>query len=35
MASRVGFVLEKEFKAGNFHWGLIFKKIWKKQYQLF
>jgi ubiquinone/menaquinone biosynthesis C-methylase UbiE len=27
MASRVGFVLEKEFKAGNFHWGLIFKKI--------
>ena len=27
MAGRVGFSLEKEFKAGNFHWGLILKKI--------
>jgi len=27
MANRVGLSLEKEFKAGNFHWGLIFKKI--------
>jgi ubiquinone/menaquinone biosynthesis C-methylase UbiE len=27
MASRVGFVSEKQFKAGGFHWGLILKKI--------
>jgi ubiquinone/menaquinone biosynthesis C-methylase UbiE len=27
MASRVGFTSEKEFKAGNFHWGLILRKI--------
>lgn len=27
MASRVGFSSEKEFKAGNFHWGLILRKI--------
>jgi ubiquinone/menaquinone biosynthesis C-methylase UbiE len=27
MARRVGFNSEKEFKAGNFHWGLILRKI--------
>jgi ubiquinone/menaquinone biosynthesis C-methylase UbiE len=27
MATRVGLNVEKEFKASNFHWGLIFKKI--------
>lgn len=27
MAKRVGFNPEKEFKAGNFHWGLIIRKI--------
>jgi ubiquinone/menaquinone biosynthesis C-methylase UbiE len=27
MASRAGFAVEKEFKAGNFHWGLILRKI--------
>ena len=27
MAVRVGFVSEKEFKASNFHWGLILRKI--------
>jgi ubiquinone/menaquinone biosynthesis C-methylase UbiE len=27
MAGRVGFSSEKEFKAGNFHWGLILRKI--------
>jgi ubiquinone/menaquinone biosynthesis C-methylase UbiE len=27
MAERVGFNSEKEFKAGNFHWGLILRKI--------
>jgi ubiquinone/menaquinone biosynthesis C-methylase UbiE len=27
MAGRVGFNPEKEFKAGNFHWGLILRKI--------
>jgi ubiquinone/menaquinone biosynthesis C-methylase UbiE len=27
MAKRVGFISEKEFKAGNFHWGLILRKI--------
>jgi ubiquinone/menaquinone biosynthesis C-methylase UbiE len=27
MASRVGFVSEKQFKAGGFHWGLILRKI--------
>ncbi len=27
MAGRVGFASEKQFKAGNFHWGLILRKI--------
>lgn len=27
MATRVGLKVEKEFKAGNFHWGLILRKI--------
>lgn len=27
MAARVGLKAEKEFKAGNFHWGLILRKI--------
>lgn len=27
MAKRVGFAEEKVFKAGNFHWGLILRKI--------
>ncbi len=27
MAQRVGFTPDAEFKAGNFHWGLILRKI--------
>jgi len=27
MAKRIGLISEKEFKAGNFHWGLILRKI--------
>ena len=27
MAKRVGFTPDAEFKAGNFHWGLILRKI--------